>query len=83
MNIDDGSRNCNLTWFKKGLNIPLQFTSIQEASSVMGYLFGRDAAKSIIKKNKIDWNMSMGITIDTKESLKDIIKKYERNRNTL
>lgn len=47
----------------------------------MGYLFGREAAKSIIKNSKTDWNMSMGITIDTKDSISEIIKKYERNRN--
>lgn len=74
-----GARNCNLKWFKRSLNIPLQFASLQESSSVMGYLFGREAAKSIIKNNKTDWNMSLGITIDTKESLKKIIKQYERN----
>lgn len=49
----------------------------------MGYLFGRDAAKSVIRDRKINWNMSLGITVDTKESLKEIIKSYERNRNTL
>ena len=77
--IERGARNCGLTWFKRELHIPLQFDSIQESASVMGYLFGREAAKSIIKKNTLDWNMSMGITIDTKKTLKEIIKKYERN----
>lgn len=77
--IDNGARNCNLSWFKKSMNIPLQFGSLQESSSVMGCLFGAEASKSIIKNNRADWNMSIGITINTKESLRQIIKKYERN----
>lgn len=77
--IDNGARNCNLSWFKKSMNIPLQFASLQESANVMGYLFGAGASKSIIKNNRTDWNMSMGITINTKESLEQIIKKYERN----
>ncbi len=76
-----GARNCGLTWFKKGIIVPLQYSSASESVDVMGYLFGRDAAKSIISSKKVNWNMSMGITIDTKESLKKIIQNHERNRN--
>lgn len=74
-----GARNCNLTWFKKGIIAPLQYSSLAEAVDVMGYLFGRDAAKFVINSRKISWNMSMGITVDTKDSLKKIINSYERN----
>ncbi len=44
----------------------------------MGYLFGRDAVQNIILKNKKSWSMSMGITINTKEEIKFIIKKYKK-----
>lgn len=78
-----GARNCNLTWFKQGIIAPLQYASLAESVHVMGYLFGRDAAKYIIKNRKTNWNMSLGITVDNKESLKKIIDSYERNRNTV
>lgn len=81
VNIDT-PRNCNLTWFKKGVIVPLQFSSLKESAMVMGYLFGRDAAQNIILKNQIDWTMSMGITINTKAEIKIIINNYEkRSRN--
>lgn len=73
------ARNCGLTWFKKGLSIPLQFPSLSESVRVMGYLFGRDAAKSVIRHEQTNWNMAMGITIDTKHSLKLLLDAYERN----
>lgn len=72
-------RNANLTWMKTGLWLPLQYTSLNEAAQVMGYLFGRDAAQYTIKTGKIEWNMSMGITYNTKEEIGKILKKYERS----
>jgi len=77
----DSPRNCNLTWFKKGLPIPLQFSSINESAQVMGRLFGRDALEEILKHRKTQWLMSMGITYNTKEDLKSIIKGLENERN--
>ncbi len=74
----NSARNCGLKWFKKGINVPLQFSSLKESSMVMGYLFGRDAAQSIILKNQLDWSMSMGITLNTKEEIKLIIENYEK-----
>jgi len=70
-------RNLGLTWFKKGVSVPLQFTSIREAAFVMGYLFGRDAAKYVINSSKTEWEMSLGVTCNTKEELGEIIKKHE------
>jgi ubiE/COQ5 methyltransferase family. len=74
-------RNCGLAWFKRGVVAPLQFSSIKEAASVMGYLFGRDAAQYVIKSGKVEWEMSLGITCNTKEEIKNILKTraYERN----
>jgi hypothetical protein len=71
-------RNCQLSWFKKGIQAPLQFSSLKEASYVMGNLFGRDAAQYIIQNNKMEWTMSLGITHNTKEELAAIIRNYER-----
>jgi hypothetical protein len=74
----DSPRNCGLTWFKKNIIVPLQFSSLKESAIVMGYLFGRDAAQSIILKTQKNWSMSMGITLNTKEEIAIIIKEYEK-----
>jgi HEAT repeat protein len=74
-------RNCSLTWFKEGINVPLQFSSLREAVYVMGYLFGQDAIQYIIKNNKTEWSMSMGITCNTKDELKKIIENYKKNKH--
>lgn len=71
-------RNCNLKWFKKGVIVPLQFSSLKESARVMGYLFGRDSVQNIIKNNQISWSMSLGITLNTKEEIGDILKEYEK-----
>lgn len=73
------SRNLGLSWFKKGIFAPLQFTSVRESAFVMGYLFGRDAAKHVINTSKTEWGMSLGITCNTKKELGNIIKSYEGN----
>ena len=68
-------RNCGLTWFKKGVQVPLQFSSLKESAFVMGYLFGRDAAQYIVNTGQTEWSMSMGITCNTKQEIKEILKK--------
>jgi hypothetical protein len=65
-------RNCNLSWYKKGLSIPLQFSSLEESANVMGHLFGRDALEEIIKHKKVKWIMNLGITYNTKKELKKL-----------
>ncbi len=67
-------RNCNLSWIKKGIIVPLQFSSIEESASVMGHLFGKEAAEYVIKNNKTTWSMSLGITCNTKKEILKIIK---------
>lgn len=69
-------RNCDLRWFKRGLLVPLQFSSLKEAAHIMGYLFGRDAVQYIVRNNKTEWGMSLGITFNTKKELKSIIRNY-------
>ena len=80
MSLIKSPRNTSLNWYKKGITVPLQFKNLNESAYIMGHLFGRDAAKHIIEKNKTEWNMSIGITINTKQQLKKIIKN-ERSRN--
>jgi hypothetical protein len=71
-------RNCGLTWFKKGIAVPLQFSSLKESAHVMGYLFGRDAAQEVVRGTMTEWTMSLGITRDTKKDLTRIINAYEK-----
>jgi len=78
INQIDSARNCGLTWFKKSLPIPLHFSSIDESAHVMGRLFGRDALEEILQHKKTQWEMSMGITYNTKDELTDIIARAER-----
>ena len=68
------ARNCNLTWLKKNIRVPLLYDTIEETINVMGHLFGRDAAIEILKNKKTMWWMSLGITWDNKESLSKILK---------
>ena len=75
----DSPRNCNLSWLKKSVYAPLQFSSLKEAAQVMGYLFGRDAAQYVVRTGKTEWSMSLGITCNTKEELVKIIKNHERS----
>lgn len=69
------ARNCDLTWFKKNIRVPLLFDSLEESINVMGHLFGRDAAIEVMKNKKNLWWMSLGITLDNKESISRILKK--------
>ena len=71
----DSPRNCNLTWYKTNLQIPLIYDTLEESINVMGHLFGRDAALEVLKNKQTIWSMSMGITWDNKKSLEKILKK--------
>ena len=69
------ARNCDLTWLKKNIRVPLLYDTLEETINVMGHLFGRDAAIEILKNKRTMWWMSLGITWDNKESLSKILKK--------
>lgn len=69
------ARNCDLTWFKKNVRVPLLFDTLEESINVMGHLFGRDAATEVLRNKRNMWWMSLGITLDTKESLSRILRK--------
>lgn len=70
-------RNCNLTWLKTNLRLPLQYSTVEEATYVMGHLFGRDAGVEIAKSGRLAWEMSYGITFNTKEEIGVILKELE------
>lgn len=69
------ARNCGLTWYKKNIQVPLLYDTLEETINVMGHLFGRDAALEVLKSKRTMWWMSMGITWDDKKSLSRILKK--------
>lgn len=70
-------RNCDLTWLKTGISVPLQFGSLRESATIMGYLFGRDAADHIIDHRVVEWSMSLGITLDTKEQVQAALERHD------
>lgn len=70
-------RNCNLTWLKTNLRVPLQFSTVEEATNIMGHLFGRDAGIEIAKSGRLSWDMSYGVTFNTKEEIAEILKELE------
>lgn len=72
--IED-ARNCGLTWYKKNIKVPLLYDTLEESINVMGHLFGRDAALDVLKNKQTMWWMSMGITMDDKNSLSKILKR--------
>lgn len=69
------ARNCDLTWYKKNIQVPLLYDTLEETINVMGHLFGRDAALEVLKNKRTMWWMSMGITWNNKNSLSKILKK--------
>ena len=71
------ARNCNLTWYKRNLQIPLVFNTLEESVNVMGHLFGRDAAIHILNDEKKEWWMAMGITWNTKDSIDKILRELK------
>jgi len=70
-------RNTHLTLFKKNIETSLKYDTLQESVYIMGTLFGYKAIKWIVDNDKTQWQMSCSITWNTKEQLRDIIKKYE------
>lgn len=70
-------RNCNLSWLKTGLKLPLIYNNLDDSIRIMSQLFGRDIIKEIIETNKIDWEMSMGITYNTKQDLERIVSDLD------
>ncbi|MGH1484688.1 MAG: HEAT repeat domain-containing protein [Cellvibrionaceae bacterium] len=74
-NLFSSPRNANLNWFRRGLKVNLQFPSLDASVRVMGYLFGRSAVKEILENQKTCWSMSMGITVNTREQIIEILEQ--------
>lgn len=68
-------RNCDLSWYKTNIRVPLLYDTLEESINVMGHLFGRDAALQVLRDRRTMWWMSLGITWDDKESLAKILKR--------
>ncbi|MBN1585467.1 HEAT repeat domain-containing protein [Candidatus Uhrbacteria bacterium] len=69
-------RNCGLTWLKRGLAVPVSFESSGEAITVMGRLFGRDAIRQAVDSDRLSWEVSMGITCNTKREIGKILRNF-------
>lgn len=63
------ARGAGLAWRTRGVRVPLQFSSLSEAARVIGHLFGRDAAQQVVSRDKMHFELSLGITRDTKKDL--------------
>lgn len=75
MRTSHSRSSIGLNWLRRGIYAPMQFRSMDETVRVMGYLFGRDAVQYVIRNGRTEWSMSLGITCDTKESLKSVIDR--------
>ena len=50
----------------------------KNSARIMGHLFGKDAAEDIIENNLVEWEMSLGITFNTKLEIEDILKGLKK-----
>lgn len=79
----NGVRNCNLNWYRNDIQATLRFDNLVQRDYVIYNLFGNNAKNYYMNFNKLEWSMHMGITINTKEQIKAILKSledsYERN----
>jgi SAM-dependent methyltransferase len=62
-------RNCNLTFVKTGLRVPLLFPSPRDAAFVVGHLFGVSAGEWVSQQQRCEFSIYVGITCDNTESL--------------
>lgn len=70
-------RNCNLSWYKSDIDCVVKFSNIKERDKVLGNFFGADFVKDYSDNNKLEWGISMGITLNTKKEIKNIIDSWE------
>lgn len=68
------ARNCGLTWLNNNIKTSLKFKNIKEKNYILKCLFGNI---NELDSNKIDFKLNMGVTFNTKEELKTIIKNLE------
>ncbi len=70
-------RNCNLTWYKQDIKTYLEFENKEQMLHIMKKLFGKHAEIDYSNSNKLKWDMNMGITINTKKEIENILKRQE------
>lgn len=70
-------RNCNLSWYKNDISSILKFSNIKERNYVLGNFFGKEFLKDNRDNKKLEWNVSMGITLNTKEEIKNILDNWK------
>lgn len=75
--IIESIRNCNLSWYKDNIDSIVKFSNINERDLVLGSFFGNEFIKDYSYNNKLVWNISMGITMNTKREIKSIIDNWE------
>ncbi len=70
-------RNCKLNWYENDIKTTLRFDNKKQMKYVIFNLFGSKAKVDYTNSDKLEWKMKMGITLNTKTELKNIIKKLE------
>jgi hypothetical protein len=70
-------RNCGLTTVKRKLRVPVKFSTNEEAAIVFGHLFGYDAGIWVLENSENEFNMSVSITKDDKNSIRDNLESYK------
>ena len=70
------ARNCGLAWLNNDIETSLKFKNIKEKNYIFEKLFGNITE---LNNDKLEFKLNMGITLNTKEELKNIIKKMEDN----
>ena len=71
------TRNCNLTWLKDDINSKVKFSNIADRNKVLGSFFGYKFISDYKNSDKLEWNIRMGITLNTKKEIKKIIDDWE------
>lgn len=82
LNIDysnkvNSVRNCNLSWYIDNICCIVKFLNKKQRDLVLGSFFGNNFIKDYDNDNKLTWNISMGITINSKNEIKEIINNWE------
>lgn len=70
-------RNCNLSWYKNDISSVLRFSNIKERNYVLGNYFGNEFLKDNHNNKRLEWNVNMGITVNTKEEIKVILDNWK------
>lgn len=70
-------RNCYLTFVKKNFRVPLLFDNPEEASAVIGHLFGSSAGEWVSQQQRCEFSINAGITYDSRSDLERSVQLLE------